>query len=319
MAQAIEQVLPGFRLPVGRHGDPSPPKVQVYRACLERGLLHRAQVAPNTFSRLVSQHELLRPQSAKAERCRLAFSKQFANQMWQADTMHGPFITGGKAPRPTRLMCFIDDASRVIPHGEFFFQENAESFVQTLKLALYKRGIPDQLYTDHGAIYVCRQIEETFRLNRQGKMIAPIIDDAHLLQVQCLRKLRLLFEEFPKNHNLILFGQSELLAAINLGVNEDIRSRVTYSVVLLPLAPDEVERLILGRLDRCGLGHHTFSQEALSLIVRSSEGIVRKARNLCLGSLIQAVLDQTKTVGLTQVNQVLIQPHWRKEHDLAQN
>jgi len=163
-----------------------------------------------------------------------------------------------------------------------------------------------------------RLIEEAFRLNRQGKMIAPIIDDAHLLQVPCLRKLRLLFEEFPKNHNLILIGQCELLAAINLNVNEDIRSRVTYSVLLEPLAPDDMERLILGQLDRCGLGHHTFSQEALDLILRSSEGILRKTRNLCLGSLIQAVLDQTKTVGLKQVNQVLIQPHWRKEHDLAQ-
>jgi MSHA biogenesis protein MshM len=163
-----------------------------------------------------------------------------------------------------------------------------------------------------------RLIEEAFRLNRQGKMIAPIIDDAHLLQLQCLRKLRLLFEEFPKNNNLILIGQSDLLAAISLSVNEDIRSRVTYSVLLESLAPEDMERFILGQLDRCGLGHNTFAREALDLIVRSSEGVLRKGRNLCLGSLIQAVLDQTKTVGLKQVNRVLVQPHWRKDHDLAQ-
>ena len=46
-----------------------------------------------------------------------------------------------------------------------------------------------------------------------------------------LRKLRLLFEEFPKNHNLILIGQPCLLAALDLGVNQDIKSRVTYSVI----------------------------------------------------------------------------------------
>jgi MSHA biogenesis protein MshM len=164
-----------------------------------------------------------------------------------------------------------------------------------------------------------RLIEEAFRLNRQGKMLAPIIDDAHLLQLACLRKLRLLLEEFPKNHNLILLGQSDLLAAISLGVNEDIRSRVTYSVVLEALAPEDMERFILAQLDRCGLGHNTFAPEALDLIVRSSEGVLRKGRNLCLGSLIQAVLDQTKTVGLKQVNRVLVQPHWRKDHDLAQS
>ena len=42
-------------------------------------------------------------------------------------------------------------------------------------------------------------------------MIAPIIDDAHLMEMDCLRKLRLLFEDFPKNHNLILIGQPPLL------------------------------------------------------------------------------------------------------------
>lgn len=164
-----------------------------------------------------------------------------------------------------------------------------------------------------------RLIEEAFRLNRQGKMIAPIVDDAHLLQLACLRKLRLLFEEFPKNHNLILIGQPDLLQAISLSVNEDLRSRVTYSATLQPLAPDAMEAFILERLDGCGLGHNVFTPEALALIVRSSDGVLRKGRNLCLGSLIQAVLDQTKTVGLNQVNRVLVQPHWRNDHDLAQS
>ena len=51
-------------------------------------------------------------------------------------------------------------------------------------------------------------------------------------------------------------------------------------------------------------------------IVRSSEGGLRKARNLCLAALLEAVRDRTKTVELKQVNRVLLQPHWRKEVDL---
>ncbi|MCX6865028.1 MAG: hypothetical protein NTV46_02185 [Verrucomicrobia bacterium] len=42
-----------------------------------------------------------------------------------------------------------------------------------------------------------------------------------------------------------------------------------------------------------------------------SEGTLRAVKNLCVGSLIEAVRDQTKTVDLTQVNAVLMQPHWR--------
>jgi hypothetical protein len=36
---------------------------------------------------------------------------------------------------------------------------------------------------------------------------------------------------------------------------------------------------------------------------------------LRLGSLIEAVRDQTRIVDLKQVNRVLIQPHWRKDCD----
>jgi MSHA biogenesis protein MshM len=169
-------------------------------------------------------------------------------------------------------------------------------------------------------VFKCEKklIEEAFRLNRLGKMIVPIIDDAHLMDIQTLRKLRLLFEDFPKNHNLILIGQPTLLSNINLTVNEDIKSRVTYSTIMHKLPPDDLERFVLEQMDRIGLGHNTFTEEALGLIVRSAEGVIRKTRNLCIGSLLEAVRDQTKTVDIKQVNRVLIQPHWRNEYDMAE-
>jgi hypothetical protein len=48
-----------------------------------------------------------------------------------------------------------------------------------------------------------------------------------------------------------------------------------------------------------------------NLILKTSEGILRTIKNLCIGALIEAVRDQTKTVDLRQVNAVLMQPHWR--------
>lgn len=163
-----------------------------------------------------------------------------------------------------------------------------------------------------------RLIEEAFRLNHLHKMLVPIIDDAHLMDITCLRKLRLLFEDFPKNHNLILIGQPSLLQKINLTVNEDIKSRVTYSVIIPKLNPDDISCFILDQLDKVRLGHNTFTEEALDLVVRSSEGVIRRARNLCLSSLLEAVRDHTKKVDLKQVNRVLIQPHWRQNYDVEQ-
>lgn len=175
-----------------------------------------------------------------------------------------------------------------------------------------------QIDTD-GLDFRCesRLVAEAERLNHLGKMLAPIIDDAHLMDIAALRRLRLLFEDFPKNHNLILIAQPELLSRLALTSNEDIKSRVTYSVLLQKLTPDDTLNFIRAELDKVALAHRVFSDDALSLIVRSSEGILRRARNLCVATLLEAVRDRTKTVDLKQVNRVLLQPHWRQERALS--
>jgi type II secretory pathway predicted ATPase ExeA len=161
-----------------------------------------------------------------------------------------------------------------------------------------------------------RLIEEAYNLNSIGKILIVIIDDAHLMDMQILRKLRLLFEDFPKNHNLILIGQPPLIHNIALKVNDDIKSRVTYSTILPKLNPDDMELFILKELDTAGLPHNTFTADALALIIRSCDGILRKARNLCLSCMVEALRTQKKIIGIEAVNSVLIQPHHRIEKDI---
>jgi MSHA biogenesis protein MshM len=160
-------------------------------------------------------------------------------------------------------------------------------------------------------------IEQAFALNRAGKSLTTILDDAHLMELACLRKLRVLFEDFPKNHNLVLLGRPNLLASLDLAINADIKSRVTYSVLVKRLGPDLLRDFLLRELDRVGLGHNTFTSAALELVVRSAEGVLRKARNLSIGCLIEAVRSSNKTIDIDNVNRVLMQPHWQKETDLT--
>jgi hypothetical protein len=87
--------------------------------------------------------------------------------------------------------------------------------------------------------------------------------------------------------------------------------------LLQKLAPDDAIQFILNQLDKVALGHNTFTDDALSLIARSSEGVLRRIRNLSVASMMEAVRDRTKTVDLKQVNRVLMQPHWRRERDLG--
>ncbi len=57
---------------------------------------------------------------------------------------------------------------------------------------------------------------------------------------QHLRKLRLLLEDTPGNYAIIVFAQTELLAKLALAVNDDLRSRISYSALLKPLLPEDL-------------------------------------------------------------------------------
>ena len=57
---------------------------------MQRGLFQRSQLAPTTFYRMVRTHRLLDGEVSK--KLRLSFAMQYANELWQADTMHGPAI-----------------------------------------------------------------------------------------------------------------------------------------------------------------------------------------------------------------------------------
>ncbi len=169
----------------------------------------------------------------------------------------------------------------------------------------------------NGSVFKCekRLIEEVYKLNNHRKTLIVIIDDAHLMEMNTLRKLRLLFEAFPKNHNIILIGQTQMLSNMALKVNEDIKSRVTYSVILKKLNSDDMEKFITRELDIAGLPHNIFTENGLSLIIRSSDGILRKARNIALSCMVEAVRSRNKTINIKNVNRVLIQPHLRIEKD----
>src|SRR5271154_2715994 len=135
-------------------------KRALYRFCIEKGLLQADRIAQTTFYRFIREYGLLAPQDQDNKK-RLAFSMKYANQLWQADTMFGPYVDTGMSTasrKQAKLIAFIDDASRVLCHGEFFFEENVDTLVQAIRAAFYKRGVPEQLLVDNGSIYCSQEI-----------------------------------------------------------------------------------------------------------------------------------------------------------------
>jgi transposase InsO family protein len=219
LLEAIEQVLPAFR-------DPHPKKAHIYKACIERGLLRRERVAPNTFSRLVNELELLKPDAENKHR--QAFAKPFANQMWQVDTMFGPYVQGTQ----TKLIAFIDDASRVICHGEFFFQESTDTFLSAFRAALYKRGVPEQIYADNGAIYACKEL--LLVCSRLAIILshAPVRDGAAKGKIE--RFFRRVRESFLER-NLDLSSLEALNKAFTAWVEDEYNSQVHSTLQMRPI------------------------------------------------------------------------------------
>ncbi len=171
VAEAVQKILPKLH-------HPAPRLSIVYRLCIEEGLLTRSQIAPNTFRRVVKQYELLKPDKECVNKVRLAFAKAHANEMWQADTLCGPFVKIAGVPVQTRLIAFLDDASRVCCHGQFFPAENVDTLIESLRAAFYKRGVPHALYVDNGSIYTSKEIIQICA--RVGCLLhhAPVRDGA---------------------------------------------------------------------------------------------------------------------------------------------
>ena len=87
------------------------------------------------------------------------YEAQYANQIWQSDLLFGPWVErpgGGK--RQVFLQATLDDASRLIPHAQFYPDQGLDSFLDCLRQAIAARGVPTRLYMDNAKIYRSPQL-----------------------------------------------------------------------------------------------------------------------------------------------------------------
>ncbi len=120
-------------------------------------------LAESTVHRLLQREGLSGrdgPPGAPQDHRRFAFQR--ANELWTSDALHGPPCGSDPSDRRKRrkacLHSFLDDATRLVPHGAFTFSENTDAFLPVFKQALLKRGIPTRLYVDNGSPYRSRQL-----------------------------------------------------------------------------------------------------------------------------------------------------------------
>jgi transposase InsO family protein len=110
----------------------------LYRFLKQRGLTERQLLAPPAHKK---------------------FEAQLSNQIWQADMLFGPYVQrpgGGKIQ--VFLHATLDDASRLIPHAQFYPSQGLDACLDCLRQAIAARGIPVRLYIDNAKIYRSQQL-----------------------------------------------------------------------------------------------------------------------------------------------------------------
>ncbi len=96
------------------------------------------------------------------------FERTHFGDLWQGDLMDGPYLPDPANPerqRQTYLFAFIDDHTRLVPHAQFYWNEQLPRLEDCFKRALLRYGRPLAIYVDQAAIYrsghmdtVCAQL-----------------------------------------------------------------------------------------------------------------------------------------------------------------
>ena len=114
---------------------------------LRRSTLHRALQA-----RGLSARKLVIPDTRDLDR----WQADYANDLWQADMLQGPWLPDpyrkGKMRR-SYLYAFLDDASRLLLYGRFFFKGDLPALELVFKRSLQRYGRPHRVYYDNGMVF----------------------------------------------------------------------------------------------------------------------------------------------------------------------
>lgn len=136
--------------------------------------------------------------------------------------------------------------------------------------------------------------------NALGITVVLVIDEAQNLSAEILEQLRLISNLETENDKLIqivLSGQPELSALLDLPELRQLNQRITVRYQLLPMCMDESRSYIRHRMVVAGeTGGVYFSRFALKLIHLYARGLPRLINNLCDRALLIGYGDDQRRI-----------------------
>jgi type II secretory pathway predicted ATPase ExeA len=201
--------------------------------------------------------------------------------------------------KTTLLQCFLGDIRNAV-RSAFLFnidgqcqpRELISSILRDLKIA--PAGTTAAMYEQLNTV-----LAEEARL---GRSAVVVVDEAQNLSDAALESLRLL-SNFETTHRkllyIILAGQSQLSERLENPVLVQLRQRITTVCRLDRLSTEEIRAYINRRLAVAGYcGEPLFTDEAIAMVSRASQGIPQTINTLCFNSLlICRALNDRQVVG----------------------
>jgi len=143
----------------------------------------------------------------------------------------------------------------------------------------------------------------------EGLRIVLVVDEAHLMPVDTLERLRILSNLETRRHKLlqiVLSGQPELNTLLGSHELRQLKQRIGVSVDLSPLSYNESLEYLRYRLAKVSRGHDSPMDEgALKRIAAYAKGIPRVLNSVADGALLAGYASQKNPVTAHVVSEVL--------------
>ena len=153
----------------------------------------------------------------------------------------------------------------------------------------------------------------------KDERVLLIFDEAHVLPVDLLEEIRLLSNLEEKEQDVLsifLVGQPELNERMSDDRLLPLRQRIGIRFHLHRFTQDETRQYILFRLRHAGARHlNIFSEEAIALIHRVSQGTPRLINIICDHALLTGFAANTPVIGAELIEESVDDLHFPGEEN----
>lgn len=214
--------------------------------------------------------------------------------------MHGEGIikvTGEVGSGKTMLCRILDD---MLPANvEVIYLVNPtlsrEEVVYTIagELGLPTEGLrADEMIRQLQSALIAKHID--------GKQVVLLVEEAQAMPLDTLEEIRLFSNLETAHHKLlqiVLFGQPELDENLSVPRMRQLKERITHSFKVPPLESAVLSEFLMFRMRAAGYhGPDLFTNGALKMMAKVSEGIIRRISILADKSLLAAFADNTHAI-----------------------